>query len=147
MNTYTKITNSKFSAIRSAWAELDDIERALLAPLVRCNSFAAIGDLYEHGANTGWAGLTYCYEMADFCKEHAQEVIAKWGEHLEYMTKDLGCTFEDACIIKPFDGYSVAEVMGDVYSGAFEFTGDGLCWLFAELGAQKFVDKIEEMEG
>ena len=146
MSTYRTIETANFSTVRTAWSELSEVERALLSPLVRCHGFASIGDLYDHGANTGWAGLTYSHEMADFCAAHSQDIVTMWGDYLEYAS-ELGQEYAHAVLIRPFDGYTVAEISKDIYGGIFDFTADGLCWLFAELAAQKFVDKIEEMEG
>lgn len=141
---YKMIERASKKTQQAAWKSLAPIERKVLSSIVEVyGAYAPLGDVAQHGADTGWAGLTYCCEMRAFVQKNRAKVVTYWAECLQESQDSTG---EAILVLSCWKGYTIAEIVTDIATGTFEFTADGLCWLIAENGAHKFVDYIDTRE-
>lgn len=138
MSSYKKIEKASFGDIKRAWGTLSGAERAVLSSVVRTNGFTALGDLADHGANTGWSGLTYHWECVETCQKNHALLIDWIKNQFDSYGHDL-----DLATFECWNRYSLVEILLDIFSKEYDFAAPGLLWWIAETGAYNFLETLE----
>lgn len=139
MFNYKMIEGKSKKECFKAWKSLNKMQRANLWHVKRCSGFPALGDIADNGADKGSPGLTCNYELIARVKRNKTAMFAQIVEDCEALGMDIE---EFLTSFSFWERASKTEILGDIISGKFEITAPGLCWYFAESGAQDFVSAL-----
>lgn len=140
MSSYKTIETATKATQKKAWKNLNKMQKLNLRGVLHCYDYAHLGDIADHGANGGESGLTLSSEMRNRVKRNKVAMFEQIATDCENMGMDIGEFFAHFTCWKH---HTKNEILVAIMSGKFEFTADGLCWYFAESGAQDFVSFCE----
>lgn len=139
MSSYKMIEKTAKSTQKKAWASLNKMQKLNLRSVIHYG-FEKLGDIADHGADGGENGLTWTEEMRKRVKRHKVAMLEQIAIDCENMGMDIG---EFLGSFRCWQHDTKTEILVDIMSGKFELAACGLCWYFAESGAQDFVSFCE----